>query len=704
MRRLGIFFEPFSALNLTWFRVRPWTPCGSGSLREPLEVHVQIIFRVEEASMKLFISVILCLVLFLLTPIPLFSEENEVTLEEVVVTATRDIQEIRKIPANVTVITRKEIERSHVQTIVDLLRNEVGVMVRDLLGTGKNVSVDIRGYGETSPLNTLVLVDGRRVNEIDLSGVDWAQIPLDQVERIEILRGPGSVLYGDNAVGGVINIITKKPEKPFSAGAEGVIGSYHYNKESGSISGKWGPFSAILDAGYTGTEGYRDNGFLRAKDVGGKVLYDLNENISLNFSGGFHQDDTGLPGGLTAAEIDQLGRQATVRPGDKAETEDWYSSLGGKAKFGNLGRLEVDLSYRHREVEDFFRSFSFEDRRNSNTWRVTPRYVLEAPLGTFQNKLTAGFDFYDSESTVFSESAFGSNRLEVQKISKGGYLLDEFSILSTLILSLGYRMEWVTFDLFQDVPRARDDTRDRDSAWNVGLDYLFGKRSSAFLSVKRSFRFPVSDELIQFFPVFQVNPAITPQRGYHYEAGIRHFFTDQIEGSLTLFWIETKNEIFFNPDTFTNENYPKTRRQGIEAGAKIRPLPWLLVWANYGYMRPTLRGGPFSGNDIPAVPRHKGSIGGEIDIGKGFLFTTNANIAGSSRLISDFANQFGQLGGYWTVDVRLSYTWKGLKAFAGINNLLDRKYSEYGAVNSLGTQSFFPSPTRNFIGGISYTF
>ena len=148
------------------------------------------------------------------------------TLEEVVVTATRDVEEIRKIPANVTVITKEEIEQSNAQNRVDLLRDEVGVVVRDFYGNGKTASVDIRGFGETAPLNTLVLVDGRRVNEIDLSGVDWTQIPLDQIERIEIVRGAGSVLYGDNAVGGVINIITKKPEKPFSARVGGAVGSY----------------------------------------------------------------------------------------------------------------------------------------------------------------------------------------------------------------------------------------------------------------------------------------------------------------------------------------------------------------------------------------------------------------------------------------------------------------------------------------------
>ena len=216
------------------------------------------------------------------------------TLEEVVVTATRDMQEIRKIPANVTVITGEEIQRSNAKTTVDVLRDEVGVIIRDFTGNGKTASVDIRGFGETGPLNTLVLVDGRRVNEIDLSGVDWTQIPIDQVERIEILRGPGSVLYGDNAVGGVINIITKKQEKPFSARGEIIRGSYLYHKESGSVGGKWGPLSAILHADYSSTEGYRENGFLRYKDVGGKIIYDLNENVIFNFSGNLHRDDTGL--------------------------------------------------------------------------------------------------------------------------------------------------------------------------------------------------------------------------------------------------------------------------------------------------------------------------------------------------------------------------------------------------------------------------
>ena len=652
---------------------------------------------------------------FVLFPLYLFAQEKEVTLEPVVVTATRDVQEIRKIPANVTVITKEEIARSHAQSVIDVLRDEVGLVVRDYYGTGKTASVDIRGFGETGVLNTLVLVDGRRVNAIDLSGVDWTQIPLDQVERIEIVRGSGSVLYGDNAVGGVINIITKKPDKPIAAKVEGVIGSYHYHKESGSVGGQWGPLSAILNASYSATDGYRDNGFLRAKDVGGKLIYDVNESLSLNFSGSFHQDDQGLPGGLPK-DMYKFDRQGTINPDNEAETEDAYGALGVKAKLWDWGRIETDFSYRYRNVENFMDfpaySYTYTDKRIFKTWGVTPKYVLEKPILTFFNKLTFGFDFYKSDADVdwndITPWFSSSNQSEITKRSTGLYLLDEFSILKNLILSLGYRHEWVTYDIARQTPTLKDRIKDNEPAWNVGLDYLFNKRSSAFLSVKRSFRFPVSDE---FFAIDlntfeqKINTALRPQTGYHYEAGVRHAFTDHIEANLTLFWIDLHNEIFFNPETFNNENFSRTRRQGIEIGTKVKPLPWLSLWGNYSYTRPILRGESLSGNDIPGVPRHKGSLGLGIDFGKGFLFNTKANIVGSRHLISDWRNQLGRLDCHYTLDAKLSYSWKGLKAFVGVNNVTNRKYAEWAVTNASGSnQLFYPSPERNFFGGISYTF
>jgi iron complex outermembrane receptor protein len=677
--------------------------------------------------MKWLSSFFVASTLFLLFPLGLLAQEKEITLEKVVVTATRDEQEIRKVPANVTVITREEIERSYAQTTVDLLRNEAGVLVNDLRGTGKSVFIDIRGFGEIGPLNTLVLVDGRRVNEIDLSGVDWTQIPLEQIERIEILRGSGSVLYGDNAAAGVINIITKKPQKPLSFEAGISAGSYHYNNETASVSGKWGPFSAILNAAYKATEGYRHNGFLRSKDIGGRFVYDVNDRLSFNLSGNFHKDDTGLPGNLTREQIHTLGRRATDAPHDKAETEDMYGALGMKARFGELGRIEAELSYRHKEVSTFFFlpsvQPSFDDRRNLTTWGFTPRYFLQIPVGNHANKVTLGLDFYKSDSLIFSNSAFSTpaeNTTEVGKKATGVYLLDEFSILENFILSLGYRHEWVTFDLSQETPVSEDKVRDNKAAWNVGLDYFYGKNSSVFLSAKRSFRFPVTDELIEFifdpinfFQVVEVrlNPALRPQTGLQYEAGIRHAFTDRLEGNVTFFRIDTEDEIFFNPVSFSNVNYPKTRRLGAELGAAFKPLQWLGFWGNYAYTRSRLRKGPFSGNDIPFVPRHKASAGADAHLGrlfpneylKGLSLNGRVNFVDSRRLISDFRNEVDKLDNYYTVDTKLSCAYKGLKAFVGVNNLFNRRYEEFGSFVA-GTQFFSPSPGRNYTVGVSYTF
>ena len=663
--------------------------------------------------MKHFSLFLVLLVLLMSIPFPLGAQGKEVTLEEVVVTGTRDVQEIRKIPANVTVITKEQIAESHVQSVVDLFRDQVGVLVKDVYGNGKSATVDVRGFGETAPPNVLVLVDGRRVNQIDLSGVDWTQIPLDQVERIEIVRGSGSVLYGDNAVGGVINIITKKPEKPFSARVEGVLGSYHLNKESGSVSGKWGPLSALLSMGYNATDGYRENGLLRAKDVGGKVFYDLNDNVSFNLSGAFHRDKQGLPGGLTQAEIDLLGRQATLTPNNQAQTDDGYGNLGVKVKFGNVGRIEADLSYRDRQMENFLdfplSFYTYEDQRSINTWGFTPRGILEKSLWNFPNKLIFGLDYYQSDAKVDWEAAFfgfpSSGGSDITQKSVGLYFLDELTVLEKLILSFGYRHQRVTYDISQKNPFFKDDVKDWAPAWNVGLDYLLGKRSSVFFSIRSSFRFPTTDELILVYPVPRVNPAIKPQTGYDYEAGVRYAFNDWIETNLTLFWIDTYDEFFFNPATFINENYPKTQRKGIEIGGRVTPLSWLSAWANYGYIQPILRGSIFSGNQIPGVPKNKGAIGASVGPWKGFLLSANAVFMGSQYLISDWANQVEKQDRYYTLNARLSYTWKGLNAFFGVNNITNQKFSQVAVTNAAGTtQLFYPSPERNFLGGISYTF
>jgi len=149
------------------------------------------------------------------------------------------------VGASTSVITSQDIERSPSQSLPDILAQQVGVQVTHVTGspTGVNDMVDVRGFGAFAQSNVLVLVNGRRYQDFDLQGFDFSQIPINSIERVEITRGmSGTVLYGDGAIGGVINIVTKTASgAPFSGRVEGAVGSYGFGEGRVSASATSGP-------------------------------------------------------------------------------------------------------------------------------------------------------------------------------------------------------------------------------------------------------------------------------------------------------------------------------------------------------------------------------------------------------------------------------------------------------------------------------
>jgi iron complex outermembrane receptor protein len=304
---------------------------------------------------------------------------------------------------------------------------------------------------------------------------------------------------------------------------------------------------------------------------------------------------------------------------------------------------------------------------------------------------------------------------DISKDSYGFYFNDEFSVTDTLILSLGARYEKAEYDLHQidlsAFPLAPlDETiKDSEPAYLAGLTWLYDGKSSLFARANRSFRFPLTDELVLFDYVagkIRVNTELQPQTGDHYEVGIRHEFSPMFQANLTLFRADINDEIYYNRLTFTNENYDETLHQGVEVGGRADLFSHLTLFGNYTYEKATFEGGPFDGNEIPAVPQRKFNVGFRLhDIVPGLVFSAVYNYVGSSYLVSDQANQFEKLESYYTIDVKLSYTWKWINAFVGVNNLTDQQYSEYGVVGGFTSIPFFyPAPERNWLAGIEVTF
>jgi len=415
-------------------------------------------------------------------------------LPEVVVTGTRTAEEIQKVPASISVITAADIQRSSAKTAVDLLRREEGVVVRDLLGNGKAAQVDLRGFGETASSNTLVLVDGRRTNEIDLSGVDWAQIPVEQIERIEVLRGPGSVLYGDNAAAGVINIITKSPSGKLTAGGGIVLGSYDRYRVDAQAGGGYGRTAVSFYGSHEDSDGYR-----RQQRLPGRRF---RRQSGLGCDGPHPAQPVGVlsrgqlrpAGRLTKAEVDADRRQ-TVNPDDEGSTRDYFVKAGLDWDLRTLGQLLADVSYRDRSGDSKFPDafFPFKNDFDTETLGFTPRYVLQGNVFDRTNKLIAGVDLYHTQQDNKSYSGFFSplpssptGLSDVDRDSVGAYLNNEFYVRDNLLLTLGARREYVKYDFdvkdLSAFPLAplNESKSDSENAYHAGLTFLYGLNSSVF--------------------------------------------------------------------------------------------------------------------------------------------------------------------------------------------------------------------------------
>ena len=637
-------------------------------------------------------------------------EASETTLEEVVVTATRQAEKISSVPANVSVITENDIKNSTARDIPDLLRTQAGIQVNDIAGNRRNYAVDLRGFGETGLLNTLVLVDGRRVNQPDLSGSDWTLISLNRVERIEVIRGGrGSVLYGDNASGGVINIITKEG-KEFKTDAAVVAGSYNTFRASASTSGSSNNLSYNISGSYLNSDGYRDNGDTEGGDVGADLRYYLGDRMKINLSGGYHKDDTGLPGAIKKSEFEQgVSRTDTLHPDDFADVEDYYVKLAPEIFFLNDSLFKIDFSYRDRSSL-FHSSFSggtYEGDTGIETFALSPQFVFKEKIYGFNNSLTFGLDFENAAEDITNTTMYMGypdvGMFELEKENYGLYIHDEIYLLDNLSISGGYRYDKAKFKFKPSTP---DSTEMSENLYTAGINYNFYQKSYAYFSFSHSFRYPVLDELFNFY-TNTINTDLLPQTSDDYELGVRYYFTPSLFANVNLFHIDTKDEIIYDPASgFFGANVNldgKTRRDGVEV-VLSKVYEKMTLTGSYTYTDAKISGGDYDGSKFPNVPRHKATLDTLFSLGYGFSLNVNGFWVGERPFVSDFANGFDEQDDYLVLNTKLKYRWKNLTAFLNVNNLTDEEYSEYGVLSTFSSpweEAFYPSPKINFLFGVS---
>ncbi len=671
---------------------------------------------------KYLIAALLCAV----TPLANAATDS---LDEVVVTATRFKDISADKPISVTVITREDIQQSSARTLPELLSTQAGISVRDFFGNNAASStVDIRGFGATAGQNTLILLDGRRITDPDLSGVQWAAISVYAIERIEILRGSGAVLYGDGATGGVINIITRSAVKQgFKVGGSLRTGSYGTKEfqENGSyFSGEAG---LDLTASKLSARGYRANNSNNQTNLQGNFRW-LTAAGELSFKLGMDSQTIRLPGARTvqpALGIDQVTTdpRGTTTPLDYASRDgnqlalEWQQNLAGTdLNIGVARRVKNQKSY-----YDFGGFPSYRDGDLSVT-SFTPRVRMAHAVGG-DSSLVLGADMhrwsYDQRiSDAAANIGQPINHIGMSQHNNALYLQNTTHLSSATTLLAGVRNERISmsgtdsFDaaapgaFFGSAAPAGSFTASKN-AYDLGLRHQLESGVALNGTLGRSFRFANVDEIYESGPAFTNQfQFLRPQTADGLEFGMDRRM-QACSWRATLFSNKINDEIHLDPLStgVGNTNLPPSRRQGVELEGKWQTLPQLFLNTAVTYTDARILSGVWSGKHVPLVASRKANLRASWSVNEQTKLNTALSYVGSQFMENDEANTFGmKIPAYALAEIKLVHRMGALQLSASVNNLFDRKYYNYAVSSQFtpGKYNAYPLPGRTIFLGLSY--
>jgi iron complex outermembrane recepter protein len=645
-------------------------------------------------------------------------------LGTIVVEASRSNDTVGEMNKDVTIITSDDIANSPAKSLPDLLGTVPGVDAR--VNTSiKDTQIDMGGFGEESLSNVVILVDGRRLNTPDLAAPDLSLIDLNSIDHIEIIQGAGTVLYGDNATGGVINIVTKKGQENTrpSVTLSSEVDSYKGNKDGMDLSGGLPKLTYQFDYDRQQTDNYRSQDNYWANDYNTRLDYDPTDIFGVDLSQGYHLDRYRLPGGISIDQINS-GGPTGVNPASTGygTTSDSHFDLTPHMKFDE-GTSNVDLSLftsARKSDNNFVFASGYSTNYEDESYEFQPKLILSTPLtDRLDNKLTTGYDYhYYTEKRRIDTPGSLEDIVFAREASQGVYLLDELALDQRWLFNTGVRGAWAdyVFDQTQQTP-TKFDRSPTTEGYDGGLGYKYNPDSKIFVDYTRSYRLPNLDEFFQDpfpggpgldFPV-QFNPALTYQVGNQYQLGIKdHSFKD-VNLGFTATAVQYKNEIYDDPN-LGNTNYSgRTRHYSEEADASVELFNRKIEpFANITFQQTEFIKGPFSGNQIPDVPAQLAHAGITYRPLEGLSTTVSTDFVGERFGIGDDANLFPKVKRYDTVNWSVKYDFKNIEVWLSLNNIFSAHYyvfgDSYGLDFGSAPEVYYPAPTRNISAGVKVKF
>ena len=656
--------------------------------------------------------------------------------ERVEVTAARlpePEESTRDVPALVTVLDREAIERSGARTLQDLLASEAGVVLYDQVGNDVQKTFDLRGFAGGT--GTAVFLDGARLNDPRSNAVALELVPLDALERVEIVRGSAAAVAGAGSEAGIVHLRTRRGE-----GLSGLLragtGSDGASALAGSLAFGAGRFDGFFSGSRDENDGFRENAGGALDRWAGSVGADLGSGRRLALTLSASRLDWGAPGALTRSEWEA---DPAASPYNRLDNADESSNLAVLQFAGPVnGSLSISANL-------FARG---RDSRSLSTGRAASMFggfFLDADSGDLgstvqlehragRNRLIAGVEWLGGTTdslgyftppfdpgTPDLSSPNADNRAERRAAAL--FVQNLFKPSARWGLTLGARADRdrITYEERLPDPTLRDERTYSEVSLRGGATFQATERVGIWLGYGESFLPPTVEEAFAF-PGFGSNRDLEPEDARSYEAGVRTSF-----GAATFeavaFRIDTHDEIVFDPtptatDPFgRNVNAGRTARTGMEMSARGRPGERFRWFVTAAWVDAVFDGGTDDGRRVPLVPSQRVGAGFDVDLPASVTLRVEGLHVGSQVLDNDPSNSQPKLEAYALANVRVSWApslgsvpeGSGPRLYAEIRNVTDTSYATRGIraydFSTFEEANFYtPAPGRRWYAGLEWRF
>jgi len=616
---------------------------------------------------------------------------NTEFLEPMEVSALRLETSPKNLAARVQVIDQTDIKQSGAVDLVELLRREANLQVRSTSGNSARSTVSMGGFGENGGLRTLVLLDGHRLNAIDMSAINWYSIPLTMVKSIEVIRGGQSGTFGNNGVGGVIKINTKIPEAEPTGSFELSAGSFDTFNAKGAYSQRLGGIGLTFFGERIESDGYRVNGDHKTDSGGVRLDWGSESDFSGYFSWSLSNTVFGLPGDLNASAL-AANRRQTTDPNDRGEERSSHGRAGLSYDINDQWRLENRLGYQDREVNVNMPSQLYLADTNYETFSYSPALHFNSNSVDW----VFGLDF--SKDNLDSKTNYGDSTYERKTLaffsSTGLPLSDQWNLNGNL------RLERAENSGVYSGTQLNEVNKD-EWAGGIGLIREFGGENRIYGTIRRFYRYPATDEYMDFGTP-AINQNLEPENGYEVELGtdwtIEQIF---LSGRIFRQWME--DEIIYDPlvGMFgSNVNLPKNSRIGLDLSLDWEITESIRSGVSYEYVKATFEEGNYDGSRVPLVPEGLIRLFLELQPVDSLLLNLGSSYVGESFRGSDFSNTEAKMEDYWLYDLSINYELsENATLFSGVENLMDKEYLS----TAFGT-GLYPGEGRKVKVGLRYSF